>query len=196
MCFCSTSNGTVSETFVTTLSGAGRSYEFHIAQNMFCSVQASSPILLVQLAIGRSREPSEYGDPFMMMIPPIEQYRNNYTFVTQSNFQNAVSITVGTEFFNPENIVLNGSSLSSANWTEIYCTIHIVCGYATRVPLSVGRNFIYHRDPTARLETLVYGFRNYTSYGYPAGMQLIPTSGTCSIPYQSLFFSMYCVAIS
>ena len=73
VCYCSTSNGTVSETFVTTLSGAGRSYEFHIAQNMFCSIQATSPVLLVQFAIGRSREPSEYGDPFIMMIPPMEK---------------------------------------------------------------------------------------------------------------------------
>ena len=180
VCYCYTSNGTVSETFVMTLNGTGSSYEFHIGKNMLCSVQASSPVLLVQFAIGRSREPSEYGDPFMMMIPPVEQYSNNYTFVTQLNFQNAISITVGMEFFNPENIVLNGNSLSGANWTEIYCSTHIVCGYGTRVSLSVGRNFIYHRDPTARLETFVYGFRRYTSYGYPAGMQLIPTSGTVS----------------
>ena len=94
MCYCSTSNGTVSETFVTTLSGAGRSYEFHIAQNMFCSVQAINPILLVQFAIGAAREPSLYGDPFMMMIPPVEQYRNNYTFVAQVGFENAITVTV------------------------------------------------------------------------------------------------------
>ena len=56
---------------------------------------------------------------FMMMIPPVEQYRN-YTFVAQSNFQNALNVTVASEFFNSQNIVLNGSSLSSANWAEIY----------------------------------------------------------------------------
>ena len=68
VCFCYTSNGLVSETFITTLNRTGRSYEFHIAKNMFCSVQASSPVLLVQLVIGRSREPSEYGDP-MSLVP-------------------------------------------------------------------------------------------------------------------------------
>ena len=178
-CYCyNMTDRTVIETFITTLNGAGRSHEFHILQNMFCSVQASSPILLVQFAIGRSREPSSYGDPFMMMIPPVEQYRNNYTFVTQSNFENAITITVETEFFNPEDIVLNGSSLSGVNWTEIYCSTQTLCGYATRVSLGVGQNFIYHRDPTARLGTFVYGFRKYFSYGYPAGMQLNPTSGT------------------
>ena len=178
VCYCYTSGGSVSETFITTLNGAGRSHEFHISQNMFCSLQAINPILLVQFAIGRSREPAEYGDPFMMMIPPVEQYRNNYTFVTQSNFENAISITVKTEFFYPENIVLNGSSLSGANWTEIYCSTQTVCGYGTRVSLDVGQNFIYHRDPTARLGTFVYGFMLGGSYGYPAGMQLNPTSGT------------------
>ena len=178
-CYCyNMTDRTVIETFITTLNGAGGSHEFHIGQNMFCSLQASNPVLLVQFAIGRSREPLEYGDPFMMMIPPVEQYRNNYTFVTQLGFENAISITVETEFFDPENIVLNGSSLSGANWTEVYCSTQTVCGYRTRVSLDVGRNFIYHHDPTARLGTFVYGFRVGGSYGYPAGMQLNPTSGT------------------
>ena len=85
VCYCYPSTGgSVSQTFMTTLNGAGSSYEFHITQNMFCSIQATSPVFLVQLAFGGSREPSGYGDPFMMMIPPVEQYSNNYTFVTQS----------------------------------------------------------------------------------------------------------------
>ena len=178
VCYCYPSTGgSVTQNFLTTLSGAGRSYEFHIAQNMFCSLQASSPILLVQFAIGATREPSYYGDPFMMMIPPVEQYRNNYTFVTQSGFQNAITVTVASEFFNTGNVILNGSSLSSATWTPIYCSTQTVCGYGTRISLSVGRNFIYHRDPAAKLGTFVYGFLRDFSYGYPAGMQLVPISG-------------------
>ena len=182
VCYCYPSTGgSVSQTFMTTLNGAGSSYEFHITQNMFCSIQATSPVLLVQLAFGGSREPSGYGDPFMMMIPPMEQYSNNYTFVTQSNFENAITITVASEFFNSGNIFLNGSSLSSATWTKIYCSTQTVCGYGTRVSLSVGRNFIYHGDPIAKLGTFVYGFMRYGSYGYPAGLQLDPISGTVYI---------------
>ena len=181
VCYCYTPGGRVSETFIITLNGAGRSHEFHISQNMFCSLQASNPVLLVQFAIGAGHEPSFYGDPFMMMIPPVEQYSNNYTFVTQSGFQNAITVTVHSEFFNSEDIILNGDSLDSANWTEIYCSTQSVCGYGTRVSVSVERNFIYHRAPTSKIGTFVYGFRQHTSYGYPAGMQLIPISGTvCS----------------
>ena len=181
VCYCYTPGGTVSEIFATTLNGTGIPYEFHIAQNMFCSVQASSPVMLVQFAIGGDIEPLNYGDPFMMMIPPVEQYSNNYTFVTQSEFQNAITVTVASEFFNPEDTLLNGNPLSNANWTEICCSTQIVCGYATQVSISVGRNFIYHRDPTAKLGTFVYGFSRYISYGYPAGMQLAPISGKYSI---------------
>ena len=178
VCHCYTTGGSVSQTFMTTLNGAGRSYEFYIAQNMFCSIEASSPVLVVQFALGSSRSSrSGYGDPFMMMIPPVEQYSNNYTFVAQSNFQNAITVTVHSEFFNSGNIILNGNSLSSATWTPIYCSTRIVCGYGTRVSVSVGRNFIYHRDPTAKLGTFVYGFASYRSYGYPAGLQLVPISG-------------------
>ena len=178
--YCYTTNESFSQTFTTTrkLNGAGSSYEFHIPQNMFCSIQASNPVLLVQFAIGASREPSQYGDPFMMMIPPVEQYSNNYTFATQSGFQNAITVTVTSEFFNAEDIVLNGNSLNSAYWTEIYCSTQTVCGYGTQVSLSVGQNFIYHRDPTAKLGTNVYGFMRGRSYGYPAGMQLASVSGT------------------
>ena len=117
----------------------------------------------------------------MIMIPPVEQYSNNYTFVTQSNFQNAITVTVASEIFNSEDIILNGSSLDSATWTPIYCSTQTVCGYGTRVSLSVGRNFIRHRAPTAKLGTFVYGFRRHISYGYPAGMQLAPISGKYSI---------------
>ena len=114
----------------------------------------------------------------MMMIPPVEQYRNNYTFVTQSGFQNAVTIIVASQFLNTADVVLNGSSISSAAWTEIYCSTETICAYGTRISLSAGSNFIYHRDPTARLGTFVYGFSRRVSYGYPAGLQLVPTPGT------------------
>ena len=178
VCYCHSAGGSVSQIFSTTLNGTGSSYEFHIAQNMFCNVQASSPVLLVQYAIGASREPSYYGDPFMMMIPPVEQYRNNYTFVTQSGFQNAVTIIVASQFLNTADVVLNGSSISSAAWTRTYCSTETICAYGTRISLSAGSNFIYHCDPTARLGTFVYGFSRRVSYGYPAGMQLVPTPGT------------------
>ena len=129
----------------------------------------------------------------MMMIPPVEQYRSNYTFVTQSGFQNAITVTVASEFFNSGNILLNGSSLRSATWTRIYCSTRTICGYATRVSLGVGRSFIYHRDPTAKLGTFVYGFLRDISYGYPAGMQLLPIPGTT---VQLAIFSVSCSCLA
>ena len=177
VCYCYISGGSVSQIFGITINGAGKSYEFQISQNMFCSVQASSPVLLVQFAVGEYH--SSYGDPFMMMIPPVEQYSYNYTFVAQSGFQNAITVTVASEYFHSSDIILNNKSLSSANWTEIYCSTQTVCAYGTRMSISeAGRNFIYHRDETARLGTFVYGFAPFASYGYPAGLQLIPISGT------------------
>ena len=101
-------------------------------------------------------------------FPPVEQYSNNYTFVTQSGFQNAVTVTVASEIFNSEDIILNGNFLDSANWTEIYCSTQTVCGYGTQVSVSVGRNFIHHCAPTAKLGTFVYDFSRHVSYGYPA----------------------------
>ena len=119
------------------------------------------------------------------MIPPVEQYSNNYTFVTQLGFENAITIIVDSQFLNSADVVLNGSSVS-ATWTEIYCSTQTICAYGTRLSVSAGRNFIYHQNPTTKLVTFVYGFRQNGSYGYPAGMQLFSISGTASTIINSL----------
>ena len=49
--------------------------EFEIPINSFCSIESTSPVLVVQYAYGSQID--GVGDPFMMIIPPIEQYTNN-----------------------------------------------------------------------------------------------------------------------
>ena len=169
--------GLHSHSFIINLRGTGSFHEFQIGPNVFCSMQANRPVLLVQFASGAQHETPHYGDPSMMVIPPVEQHRNNYTLVTQSSFDNFLTITVATEFFNTSDIILNGASLAGSTWTPIYCSTVDVCAYGTRLSVRLGTSFIYHRNPAAKLGVVVYGFSYSGSYGYPAGMRLDQISG-------------------
>ena len=176
--------GLHSHSFVINLRGTGSFHEFQIGPNVFCSMQASRPVLLMQFASGAIHETPHYGDPFMMVIPPVEQYRNKYTLVTQSSFDNFLTVTVTAEFFNTSNIILNGSSLTGSAWTPIYCSTVDVCAYGTRLSVRVGTSFVYHTNPAAKLGVVVYGFSPSESYGYPAGMRLDRISGIASYVLQ------------
>ena len=171
--------GLHSHSFIINLRGTGSFHEFQIGPDVFCSMQANRPVLLMQFASGAQHETPHYGNPFMMVIPPVEQHRSNYTLVTQSGFDNFLTITVTTEFFNTSDIILNGASLAGSAWTPIYCSAVDVCAYGTRLSARVGTSFIYHSNPAAKLGVVVYGFSYSGSYGYPAGMQLQQISGMC-----------------
>ena len=60
------------------LQSGGSFREFVIPINSFCSIESTSPVLVAQYAYGSVID--LVGDPFMMIIPPIEQFTNNYLF--------------------------------------------------------------------------------------------------------------------
>ncbi len=54
------------------LQNGGSFREFEIPVNSFCSIESTSPVLVAQYAYGGYNDRT--GDPFMMIIPPIEQF--------------------------------------------------------------------------------------------------------------------------
>lgn len=180
--YCVTAQGLPTTKLVINLNEPGHHNEFNARQNMFCSIQASKPVMVVQFAAGATFESSgSYGDPFIMMISPVEQYKNNYTLVSQSNFDNFLTITVPIQFHNPSMIFLNGTALTSASWSPMYCSSVDICGYATRTSISAGTSHIRHENSNAVFGAVVYGFEVHVSYGYPAGMELDSIESKCII---------------
>lgn len=157
------------------LSGPGHIHEFEIGQNRFCSLQASKPVLLLQYSPGYSIDRT--GDPFMMNTVPVEQYSNNYTISADSSFSNHMTITVGVSHFNAERIFVDRETIASRDWTPIYCSSTVVCGYGTMFSVTAGTHYVYHSDSHAKINVLVYGFEYHTAYGYPGGMELNWISG-------------------
>ena len=85
----------------------------------FCYIQSALPILVVQFSIVSSVDDVISGDPFMVIIPPLEQYRSSYYVSTFTSSLigltdvNYVNLLV-PEDVDPSGILLNGEVCSKS----------------------------------------------------------------------------------
>ncbi len=158
---------------------AGQTREIAIGPNRYCSIQATKPILVVQFSLGYSID--EIGDPFMLYVPPVEQFTNNVTVYALSAFQNHISVVVSVEFFNAEQIFVQGVLIPPQTWSPIYCSQNYICGYGAVLGITAGINYVYHSDSNATIGVFSYGFDYHSAYGYPAGTALKQIAGKLSV---------------
>ena len=176
-----TINCTSSQPVTHALNDAGSWQQFTIARDSFCSITATKPVLVMQYALGSTVDEAlngnvRKGDPLMMMLPPVEQYGNNYVInILTSRFsENYITIYVDPEYYQPDLIFVDSANLASSQWTQVYCSSS-TCGYITRMQLTTsGDHQVRHQDENARLGVSVYGQNQDNSYGYPAGLRLTP----------------------
>jgi hypothetical protein len=139
-------------------------------------IETSEPVLVAQYSNGSSYD-GVTSDPFMMIVPPIEQALNYYTFSTPgSGFSlNYVNVLVPTSTVG--SIILDGSAVNSALFIAIGGTVYS----GAQIPASVGSHTI--TGPEA-FGIHSYGFANYDSYGYPGGMafEFINPKGDANSP--------------
>ena len=156
------------------------------SSSSYCAIESNNPLLLVQFSLGYSFD-SIIGDPFMMIVPAIEQYSNEVNIYITPNFSmNFITLYVAPAYYQPDMIYVDNISQENANWITIYCADNTVCGYATYANLSVGNHQIYHMYILGRIGVSVYGFDYGNSYGYPGDLQLFPTHGNFHIVYYTL----------
>jgi hypothetical protein len=150
---------------------------------------ADQPVSLVQLLASQNASgiPALYpgGDPALVVVPPVDQFRSDYVFLTPSTYAfDAVTIVALPD----TQILLDGEPLPGT------CEQRELTGPATRVgvrwqlfrcPLSfpeIGGDFAVrggvqgdgvHRVRSDRpVGVVVSGFDLYVSYAYAAGMNL------------------------
>lgn len=112
------------------------------------------------------------GDPAMVLVPPTEQYRDDYVFVTPSSYDvvdpfpgNAGGqsfITVMRPVGAPihlDGVLLEGNWQTAGGW-EV-ATFEVDGG-------------THRLTGTARFGLLVFGLGTHTSYAYPGGLDLAP----------------------
>ncbi len=161
------------------LESGGSFREFELPINSFCSIESTSPVLVAQYAYGD--ESDGVGDPFMMIIPPIEQYTNNYLVKVPPDFtSNYVAMYVSSEFFQTAQILLDNSVVTG--WQNVTCSSGEVCGHISRTNTTnvpTGAHSIRHQNSSAVLGVSMYGFANRRAYGFPGGMRLSPIQCNC-----------------
>lgn len=166
--FLAGSNGTavaVNGANVATLN-RGQFHEMII--NGPATVSASAPILVAQYSHGTSYD-GVTSDPFMMLIPPFEQFLGSYTITTPAsgfavNFASVVApaAAVGSVLF-------DGAPIAPGNFTAIGSS-----GFSyAHVSLTLGSHTF--SAPQA-FGVFTYGFDSADSYGYPGGLSLAPVA--------------------
>jgi gliding motility-associated-like protein len=144
----------------------GDYYEFILSYNQATHIYADKPILLAQFS--QSQRTDGTGDPFMIILSPVSQAKNEATFVAYNSNQinnyyiNLVALT--TEI---NNIELNGNPVGprfkpylGTNYS--YAQLQIQAGIHTIKNLNPDRGFLAY----------VYGYGGYESYGYGVGFNL------------------------
>jgi hypothetical protein len=127
-------------------------------------ITSTQPILVAQYSNGSSFD-GVTSDPFMLIVPPFEQFLANYTVTTpatvfQINFINIVApnSAVGS-------VAIDGVAIPAADYTPIPGTSF--SGVARSV--TVGSHNLTGPQPFG---VSVYGFASFDSYGYPGGLAL------------------------
>lgn len=127
------------------------------------SIKTDKPVLFVQYE--RSVISFVNGDPFMTVQAPIEQYINNYTFISipMHEFnEHWINITI------PENgissLVMDGIPFSDSLFQKVDGTEY----YWASIKVNKG---IHKIKSNSAFGVLVYGYGIATSYGYCGGMK-------------------------
>ena len=155
---------------VKTQINAGEYSEFYFKDTL--TVSADKPIMVVHYLAGadflsaacQTNHTSDcVGDPAMMLIPPAEQFRNDYRFLTPGSYASNFATIVMTTGEAP---VVDGSAVTGIQ--EITGTSY---SYAI---VDLGSDFKTHTlectDNPCGL--FVYGWEQDVSYAYPGGLNL------------------------
>jgi len=126
------------------------------------SIVTNNPVLVMQYCQGGSCD--GVGDPFSVMVPPIEQSIDNITFnAFTSSIITSYYVNIVTKTINTAILTLDGSPRPFAA-----VPANPAYSYA-RVPITQGNHTIVS---DSGFVAMVYGFGSYESYGYNVGFNL------------------------
>ncbi len=141
--------------------------------NTGIAITTSKPSLVAQYSNGTNYD-SVPSDPFMMLIPPFEQFLSSYTITTpatgfDTNFVNLVVPTAGIGDFR-----LDGAPVAASAFNPIGATAFS----SAQVPVALGSHTVANSSPFG---VFVYGFATDDSYGYPGGYGLSPVAAAADL---------------
>ena len=135
-------------------------------------ITSDKPVLVAQYSNGSSYSGNP-GDPFMMIIPPYEQYLAGYTLTTVTGYV-AHYINIVAPNAVVGSLTLDGVPVPVVEFTPIG-----VSGFSgAQVVVTPGSHTLAATLPFGAFQ---YGFNNDDSYGYPGGLSLAPIATVSSL---------------
>ena len=142
----------------------------------YALIQSNNPIGVFQFSRSFKTDNVLDSDPFMMWVPPYEQYRDSYAVVPlpfdpliegtvngRVAYVNYTNIAVPAEYFNASMITFNNNPINASEFSAIRRADDSIWGYGARLTLDIGAQVIQHQDSDAALSVTMYGFSNQQS---------------------------------
>jgi hypothetical protein len=135
-------------------------------------ISSDKSVLVCQYSNGSSFSGNP-GDPFMMIIPPFEQYLAGYILTTVTGYV-AHYINVVAPNAVVGSLTLDGVPVPVVEYTPIGLS-----GFSgAQLPVTPGSHTLAATLPFGAFQ---YGFNNDDSYGYPGGLSLAPIATVSSL---------------
>ena len=154
----------------------GSYFNMSLQRKEYCAIYSNKEILVVQFSHGAHDELTSYGDPMMTLVPATNHYLNKFDLVTirnTSGYDHYANIIVMARYYQPNMIfmihVASGvtKSLATQQWIPIQVN-SITVAYAAQLSVVEGIVHIVHNNPSAKMMTIVYGFKQ-DGYGHVGG---------------------------
>ena len=170
----------------------GQFRQLFIHSDRFCMLEASLPIVVVQVSLGHSFDEVNPADPFMVMIPPLGQYRNDYSLIFAESFsinsqdqpvvfKPYLSLSVPSECCNRGQTEFDDGTIPWDTFVDVKCKDGKNCACAAQyeVPTaqSRGGHTVQHSISECTVGVIVYAYEKENSYGYPGGMNVNSIAG-------------------
>ena len=145
----------------------------NVPSNVYSKIESNHAILVAQLSKGQ-RSDNVPSDPFLMLVPPIEQFQNHYKVSTPVTGFDKHFINLAVPIYQKDKIELDGSFLDPSIFTDIPGSAHA----GAQVEVDEGMHNITGELPFV---AFMYGFGSFESYGYPGGHSLASVEQVRSI---------------
>ncbi len=141
--------------------------------DIYCSIVSNNSIMITLIGTAENSDDSS-GDPFMMIVPPIEQFYNNVSLVPNGDFEHSFINIMATK----DSVQFNGIPIM--DWLPVNTYDNTLLGYATQFELSSDQlDYIVELSSTDSFSFAanIYGFNFSVGYGLAAGMHFLITEG-------------------
>ena len=160
----------------------------------FCCIETTKPAIVMMYSKGHSLDEITFpglvgtqGDPFMLLVPPVSQYSNDYTITVpksgRNSFNGHFSYALPLQFFDNSTTSRNAFTINETTFTPdsgyypIYCSGGQICGYGAYSSLPDGDHKVAYNMPGAAMMLCMYGFLREISFAYPAGFEMQAIGG-------------------